>query len=162
MSDEEPDDYGDLIDVAEVEPEPVTPKPTRRVEEARTPVKRAGRRVFQASPRKDEKRPTKKLKTATTSPPQSPTPTPKKPRPTPEEEKLHAKWPNWQQRLQKFDLDLKYGPCVGITRAARYERAEKFQLSPPRDVGEILRSGLLPPKHEPSYITMMLHPKGWS
>ncbi|GAO49521.1 hypothetical protein SAICODRAFT_8353 [Saitoella complicata NRRL Y-17804] len=42
--------------------------------------------------------------------------------------------------LRNFDLTYKYGPCVGITRLQRFERAEKMGLEPPSEVGRILRS----------------------
>ncbi|KAI9632352.1 DNA polymerase delta, subunit 4-domain-containing protein [Dioszegia hungarica] len=40
--------------------------------------------------------------------------------------------------LRVFDMTAKYGPCVGITRLARWERAQKWGLSPPDEVREIL------------------------
>ncbi|KAI8830660.1 DNA polymerase delta, subunit 4 [Chytriomyces cf. hyalinus JEL632] len=40
--------------------------------------------------------------------------------------------------LRQFDLDMKFGPNVGLTRLARWERAQKFQLDPPSKVLEIL------------------------
>uniref|UniRef100_V9LJW0 DNA polymerase delta subunit 4-like protein n=1 Tax=Callorhinchus milii TaxID=7868 RepID=V9LJW0_CALMI len=35
------------------------------------------------------------------------------------------------RRLQQFDLTLEYGPCVGISRMIRWERAERLGLNPP-------------------------------
>ncbi|XP_069047481.1 DNA polymerase delta subunit 4 [Lepisosteus oculatus] len=43
------------------------------------------------------------------------------------------------EELKKFDLDWHYGPCTGITRLQRWQRAERWGLSPPRRVREILR-----------------------
>jgi len=42
--------------------------------------------------------------------------------------------------LRNFDLTPKYGPCIGITRLERWQRAEKMKLNPPEIVGEILKS----------------------
>ncbi|CDH51335.1 predicted protein [Lichtheimia corymbifera JMRC:FSU:9682] len=43
--------------------------------------------------------------------------------------------------LRKFDLDYKYGPCVGLTRMERWLRAEKLGLNPPKEVKEQLDRG---------------------
>ncbi|KAJ8659342.1 hypothetical protein O0I10_005057 [Lichtheimia ornata] len=43
--------------------------------------------------------------------------------------------------LRKFDLDYKYGPCVGLTRMERWLRAEKLGLNPPKEVKEQLERG---------------------
>ncbi|CAG8571789.1 8336_t:CDS:2, partial [Racocetra fulgida] len=40
--------------------------------------------------------------------------------------------------LQAFDLNYKYGPCVGLKRLDRWERARKFGLNPPTEVKELL------------------------
>ncbi|BFZ58944.1 hypothetical protein PYCC9005_006012 [Savitreella phatthalungensis] len=40
--------------------------------------------------------------------------------------------------LRDFDLSGKYGPCVGITRQQRYDRALKLGMNPPPEVGQIL------------------------
>lgn len=40
--------------------------------------------------------------------------------------------------LEAFDMNCKYGPCIGITRRARWERAKKFDLDPPAEVWELL------------------------
>ncbi|KAK3261767.1 hypothetical protein CYMTET_29343 [Cymbomonas tetramitiformis] len=40
--------------------------------------------------------------------------------------------------LKQFDLCSKYGPCVGMTRLQRWERAEKFGLDPPVEVRDIV------------------------
>mmetsp|Transcript_25524 Transcript_25524/g.64767 ORF Transcript_25524/g.64767 Transcript_25524/m.64767 type:complete len:115 (-) Transcript_25524:124-468(-) len=47
-----------------------------------------------------------------------------------------------ERLLRAFDLATKYGPCAGMTRLERWERAEKFGLSPPAEVREVvLRRG---------------------
>ena len=40
--------------------------------------------------------------------------------------------------LKDFDMKQAYGPCADITRLARWRRAEKFNLDPPKEVLEIL------------------------
>ncbi|KAJ3083098.1 hypothetical protein HK102_001261, partial [Quaeritorhiza haematococci] len=40
--------------------------------------------------------------------------------------------------LKQFDLETKFGPCMGLTRLERFQRAQKFELDPPLIVGEIL------------------------
>mmetsp|Transcript_11987 Transcript_11987/g.33722 ORF Transcript_11987/g.33722 Transcript_11987/m.33722 type:complete len:118 (+) Transcript_11987:310-663(+) len=41
--------------------------------------------------------------------------------------------------LRQFDLSSKYGPCIGMTRLERWERADKLGLDPPEAVEAILR-----------------------
>lgn len=43
------------------------------------------------------------------------------------------------KELSKFDLTLKYGPCVGLTRIERWERAKNLGLEPPPRVYELLQ-----------------------
>ena len=38
------------------------------------------------------------------------------------------------QLLRAFDLDPEFGPCVGMTRKARWERAAANGLHPPAEV----------------------------
>ncbi|GBE86735.1 predicted protein [Sparassis crispa] len=40
--------------------------------------------------------------------------------------------------LRVFDLSYEYGPCIGVTRLQRWERAEALGLNPPPEVKEIL------------------------
>jgi len=40
--------------------------------------------------------------------------------------------------LRIFDLSYEYGPCVGVTRLERWERAAALGLNPPSEVREIL------------------------
>ena len=41
--------------------------------------------------------------------------------------------------LRKFDLDITYGPCGGLSRKARWQRAQQLQLDPPQHVWDILQ-----------------------
>ncbi len=43
--------------------------------------------------------------------------------------------------LRNFDLTYDYGPCVGISRQERYERAVALGLEPPSLVGRLLGAG---------------------
>ncbi|KAK7363237.1 hypothetical protein VNO77_05371 [Canavalia gladiata] len=43
--------------------------------------------------------------------------------------------------LRQFDLNMAYGPCVGMTRLARWERARKLGLNPPQEIERLLKSG---------------------
>ncbi|KZT52378.1 hypothetical protein CALCODRAFT_502383 [Calocera cornea HHB12733] len=40
--------------------------------------------------------------------------------------------------LRVFDLSYEYGPCIGMSRLERWERAEAMGLEPPPEVREIL------------------------
>ncbi|KAF3450105.1 hypothetical protein FNV43_RR06185 [Rhamnella rubrinervis] len=42
--------------------------------------------------------------------------------------------------LRQFDMNMAYGPCVGITRLARWERACKLGLNPPEEIGGLLKA----------------------
>ncbi|KNE71338.1 hypothetical protein AMAG_15576 [Allomyces macrogynus ATCC 38327] len=53
--------------------------------------------------------------------------------------------------LRAFDLDLKYGPCVGIARLDRWNRAAKFHLAPPADLGPVLRAAAFVNKQDPRH-----------
>mmetsp|Transcript_37598 Transcript_37598/g.83723 ORF Transcript_37598/g.83723 Transcript_37598/m.83723 type:complete len:120 (-) Transcript_37598:806-1165(-) len=43
-----------------------------------------------------------------------------------------------ERTLRAFDLTSKYGPCTGLTRLERWQRAAKFGLEPPQEVYDIL------------------------
>ncbi|XP_008316032.1 DNA polymerase delta subunit 4 [Cynoglossus semilaevis] len=42
------------------------------------------------------------------------------------------------QKLRQFDLDWRFGPCTGISRLQRWERANLHGLNPPEDIKELL------------------------
>jgi DNA polymerase delta subunit 4 len=48
--------------------------------------------------------------------------------------------PPEERRLRLFDLDKRYGPCIGMTRSERWRRAQELGLNPPPDVHAILSS----------------------
>eukprot|EP00035_Acanthoeca_spectabilis_P023948 m.451719 g.451719 ORF g.451719 m.451719 type:complete len:99 (-) comp20195_c0_seq1:172-468(-) len=41
--------------------------------------------------------------------------------------------------LKDFDLNTEYGPCVGISRLDRWERAKRNGLNPPNDVLQLIQ-----------------------
>merc|ERR1712216_1047245 len=43
-----------------------------------------------------------------------------------------------QKILHEFDLTLKYGPTLGITRSERWDRAARLGMDPPEEVKSIL------------------------
>lgn len=43
-----------------------------------------------------------------------------------------------ERLLEEYDVDTRWGPSLGISRAQRYERARALNLDPPRDVGAVL------------------------
>ncbi|CAL1361885.1 unnamed protein product [Linum trigynum] len=46
-----------------------------------------------------------------------------------------------EQVLREFDMNMAYGPCIGMTRMARWQRAQRLGLDPPGDVKNLLDSG---------------------
>lgn len=46
--------------------------------------------------------------------------------------------PGVRQFLRAFDLDLAYGPCLGMTRLHRWKRADAAGLHPPAAVRDLL------------------------
>uniref|UniRef100_A0A3P8TW46 DNA polymerase delta 4, accessory subunit n=1 Tax=Amphiprion percula TaxID=161767 RepID=A0A3P8TW46_AMPPE len=43
------------------------------------------------------------------------------------------------QKLRQFDLDWRFGPCTGISRLERWERAKLHDLNPPEEIRELLQ-----------------------
>jgi len=39
-----------------------------------------------------------------------------------------------EEVLRQFDMNMKYGPCIGVPRLERWERASKLGLDPPQQV----------------------------
>ncbi|XP_028758332.1 DNA polymerase delta subunit 4-like [Neltuma alba] len=44
-----------------------------------------------------------------------------------------------EEMLRQFDMNMAYGPCIGITRLARWERAHKLGLNPPAEIEKLLK-----------------------
>uniref|UniRef100_A0A7N0TVA4 AAA+ ATPase domain-containing protein n=1 Tax=Kalanchoe fedtschenkoi TaxID=63787 RepID=A0A7N0TVA4_KALFE len=47
----------------------------------------------------------------------------------------------YEDVLRQFDLNMRYGPSIGMTRLDRWERAKKLGMNPPNDIESLLRSG---------------------
>ncbi|XP_074951325.1 DNA polymerase delta subunit 4 [Phalacrocorax aristotelis] len=62
--------------------------------------------------------------------PRAPPPAEETPPPPPD--------PALLEMLRRFDLAWEYGPCTGITRLQRWERAQALGLSPPSPVRDAL------------------------
>ncbi|XP_038990696.1 DNA polymerase delta subunit 4-like [Hibiscus syriacus] len=46
-----------------------------------------------------------------------------------------------ERALRQFDMNMAYGPCLGITRVARWERAQRLGLDPPKEIQYLLKGG---------------------
>ncbi|XP_041838640.1 DNA polymerase delta subunit 4 isoform X3 [Melanotaenia boesemani] len=51
------------------------------------------------------------------------------------------------QKLRQFDLDWRFGPCTGISRLQRWDRAKLHGLNPPEEIRDLL----LQTQDEPEY-----------
>ncbi|KIY49730.1 hypothetical protein FISHEDRAFT_72364 [Fistulina hepatica ATCC 64428] len=55
------------------------------------------------------------------------------------EEPIHSEHYNRVNHLLRvFDMSYEYGPCIGVTRLDRWERAEAMGLKPPTQIRDIL------------------------
>ncbi|XP_077234793.1 polymerase delta 4 [Tasmannia lanceolata] len=46
-----------------------------------------------------------------------------------------------EEVLRQFDMNMSYGPCLGLSRMERWERANNLGLKPPKDVEILLKGG---------------------
>nr|XP_043617650.1 DNA polymerase delta subunit 4 [Erigeron canadensis] len=46
-----------------------------------------------------------------------------------------------EEVLRQFDLNMAYGPCAGMKRLDRWQRAATLGLNPPEDIHRLLTSG---------------------
>jgi len=60
-----------------------------------------------------------------------------------------------ESELKAFDLTMKYGPCAGLSRIARWNRAHKFGLEPPARIMEILEGRENEPTSNQSLFTKL-------
>lgn len=42
------------------------------------------------------------------------------------------------EKLRQFDLNVFYGPCIGMSRLDRWKRAEGFSLNPSPEIKQLL------------------------
>uniref|UniRef100_A0A2P2MRU5 DNA polymerase delta subunit 4 n=1 Tax=Rhizophora mucronata TaxID=61149 RepID=A0A2P2MRU5_RHIMU len=52
---------------------------------------------------------------------------------------LHDDHDKNEQLLRQFDMNMAYGPCLGMTRIARWERAQRLGLNPPKEIEGLLK-----------------------
>ncbi|XP_053274481.1 DNA polymerase delta subunit 4 [Pleuronectes platessa] len=57
---------------------------------------------------------------------------------------------NELQKLRQFDLDSKFGPCTGIGRLQRWERAQFHGLNPPEEIRDLLLQTHTDPEYSQS------------
>lgn len=43
-----------------------------------------------------------------------------------------------EEQLRQFDMDMKFGPCIGVTRLQRWEQASAMGLQPPAHLRDLL------------------------
>ncbi|KAL6972262.1 hypothetical protein U1Q18_031950 [Sarracenia purpurea var. burkii] len=51
---------------------------------------------------------------------------------------LTDEWDEKEEMLRQFDMNMVYGPCLGMSRLARWERAHILGLNPPKEVELLL------------------------
>lgn len=68
-------------------------------------------------------------------------------------DKEHEKVPTLEEleQLKQFDMNMKYGPFIGIRRMERFQRAKKLQLDPPKNIKIILEAYDASEVHFPSF-----------
>ncbi|KAJ4962004.1 hypothetical protein NE237_021914 [Protea cynaroides] len=54
---------------------------------------------------------------------------------------LQGDYDESEELLRQFDMDMAYGPCIGMRRLDRWERANSLGMDPPKKVGDLLRGG---------------------
>ncbi|XP_013637699.1 PREDICTED: uncharacterized protein LOC106343112 [Brassica oleracea var. oleracea] len=45
-----------------------------------------------------------------------------------------------EEMLRQFDMNMAYGPCVGMTRVDRWERALRLGMNPPTEIERLLKT----------------------
>lgn len=45
-----------------------------------------------------------------------------------------------EEMLRQFDMNMAYGPCVGMTRLDRWERALRLGMNPPGEIEKLLKA----------------------
>ncbi|KAJ4866680.1 polymerase delta 4 [Raphanus sativus] len=45
-----------------------------------------------------------------------------------------------EEMLRQFDMNMAYGPCVGMTRLDRWERALRLGMNPPSEIDKLLKT----------------------
>uniref|UniRef100_A0A1J3GE66 DNA polymerase delta subunit 4 n=1 Tax=Noccaea caerulescens TaxID=107243 RepID=A0A1J3GE66_NOCCA len=47
---------------------------------------------------------------------------------------------NKEEMLRQFDMNMAYGPCLGMTRLDRWERALHLGMNPPNEIEKLLKT----------------------
>jgi DNA polymerase delta subunit 4 len=50
-----------------------------------------------------------------------------------------ADYDDVEEILRQFDMNMAYGPCLGLSRVERWERAHRIGLDPPQNVKNMLQ-----------------------
>lgn len=45
-----------------------------------------------------------------------------------------------EEMLRQFDMNMAYGPCLGMTRLGRWERALRLGMNPPDEIDKLLKT----------------------
>ncbi|CAA7022758.1 unnamed protein product [Microthlaspi erraticum] len=45
-----------------------------------------------------------------------------------------------EEMLRQFDMDMAYGPCLGMARLDRWERALRLGMNPPNEIEKLLKT----------------------
>ncbi|KAK9735890.1 hypothetical protein RND81_04G235500 [Saponaria officinalis] len=53
----------------------------------------------------------------------------------------HDEYDATEEMLRQFDLNIAYGPCIGMPRLDRWNRAYKLGMNPPKEIETLLKSG---------------------
>lgn len=89
----------------------------------------------------------KVVKKARTAEKQEKTPSPP---PSQQEDETETTREEELQKLRQFDLDCRFGPCTGISRLQRWERAKLHDLNPPEEIRELLLQTCTDPEYSQS------------
>ncbi|KAJ4980708.1 hypothetical protein NE237_031545 [Protea cynaroides] len=54
---------------------------------------------------------------------------------------LQGDYDESEELLKQFDMNIAYGPCIGMSRLDRWDRANNLGLDPPKEVVDLLRGG---------------------
>ncbi|KAG8381691.1 hypothetical protein BUALT_Bualt06G0147800 [Buddleja alternifolia] len=54
---------------------------------------------------------------------------------------LQDEYDDKEEVLRQFDVNMAYGPCLGMSRLERWERANAWGLHPPKEVKDLLGAG---------------------
>jgi len=52
---------------------------------------------------------------------------------------LNEDYDDVEEILRQFDMNMAYGPCLGLSRVERWERAHRIGLDPPQNVKNMLQ-----------------------